>query len=184
MKTAIALAALAGLISSAQAQFYGLTALHSGSPIHFLPVNAAGESLHLGGISTHYCPEDVQQEGGCPNTVMTNFMGGNGGLSMGALVPGGQMVYVDSKCGAVKYTQPHSAFIPVGASTDGFSFAQGPSFGTLSWGNGFVACNDTGDGTWSVYAILPNVTLPDAPRCFGFDAIATNETEPAAWEYT
>lgn len=92
-------------------------------------------------------------------------------------------VYIDPTCGAVKYTQAHSAFIPAGAITDGFVFTQGPSFGTLSWGQGFVACNDTEDGIWSVYAVLPNVTLPAAPRCLGFDAIATNETKPAAWQY-
>ncbi|KAK1059672.1 hypothetical protein LTR33_013092 [Friedmanniomyces endolithicus] len=184
MKTAIALASLAAFTTSVQAQYFALTAVHSGSPIHFLPVNAAGGILQLGGISTHYCPETVQHEGGCPNTVFTNFLGGNGGLSMGALVPGGQVAYVDPKCGAVKYTEPHSAFIPVGATTDGFSFTQGSSFGILSWGEGFIACNDTGDGTWSVYAFMPNVTLPDASHCLGFDAVATNETKAAAWEYT
>lgn len=91
MKTSI-VTAVAGILSSSQAQLYGLTAVRSGSPIHFLPVNAGGLNLYLGGISTHYCPDEVQQEGGCPDTVMTNFVGGNGGLSMGALVPGGQNV--------------------------------------------------------------------------------------------
>jgi len=42
----------------------------------------------------------------------------------------------------VKYTEPHSAFIPVGAITDGFSFTQGSSFGILSWGEGFIVSYD------------------------------------------
>ena len=42
----------------------------------------------------------------------------------------------------MKYTEPHSAFIPAGAVTDGFSFSQGSSFGILSWGEGFTVSYD------------------------------------------
>ena len=69
MKTTTAMATLAGIMSTAQAQYLSLTSVRSDSPIHFLPVNAANSSLHLGGISTHYCPQPEQQAGVCPNTV-------------------------------------------------------------------------------------------------------------------
>jgi len=42
----------------------------------------------------------------------------------------------------VKYTEPHSAFIPAGAVTDGFSFTQGSSVNILSWGEGFIVSYD------------------------------------------
>ncbi|KAK3622136.1 hypothetical protein LTR56_022362 [Elasticomyces elasticus] len=182
MKTATIVAAAAGILATTQAQLYSLTAIRSGSPIHYLPVNAGNYSLFLGGKSAHYCPESVQEVGGCPNTERTNFAGGEGGLSMGAVVPGGQNVYIEPTCGFIKYTQAHSGFILPGSITDGFNFTQGRSFGTLTAGDGFLACPDNADGTWSVHAVLPNVTMPDT--CLGFEAIATKDTKAAAWQYT
>ncbi|KAK3073089.1 hypothetical protein LTR53_005617 [Teratosphaeriaceae sp. CCFEE 6253] len=192
MKATHLLGAIAGIASTTQAQYISLMSVRSASPVHFLPVNAANFGLHLGGISTHYCPQSMQSAGACPNTVRTNFLGGEGSLSMGAIVPGGQQVYIDPASGALKYTQAHSGIIPAGAITTGFTLTQGPSFGSLSWGDGFVACNDTDDGTWSIYAVLPNVTHTNteaeadagATSCLGFDAIASNQTSAAAWQYT
>lgn len=100
---------LAGLIAisaaMANAQYIGLMSVRSASPVHLLPVQAAGQRLYLGGTSAHHCPSDMQTLGACPNTDDTNFEGGDGELFMGAIVPGGQQVYIDATCGAVSYTQ-------------------------------------------------------------------------------
>ena len=63
--------------------------------------------------------------GDCPDTDYTNFVGGGegvpGSLAMGTIVPGGQMVYIDPVCGAVRYTQAHSAYMPNGSITTGWT---------------------------------------------------------------
>jgi hypothetical protein len=38
---------------------FGVTAARSGSPIHFLPLTAAGSKFWLGGKSQTYCPDIV-----------------------------------------------------------------------------------------------------------------------------
>lgn len=38
---------------------FGVTATHSGSPIHLLPLTAAGSKFWLGGKSQTYCPDVV-----------------------------------------------------------------------------------------------------------------------------
>lgn len=38
---------------------FGVTAARSGSPIHFLPLTAAGSKVWLGGKSQTYCPDVV-----------------------------------------------------------------------------------------------------------------------------
>jgi hypothetical protein len=38
---------------------FGVTAARSGSPIHFLPLTAAGSKFWLGGKSQTYCPDVV-----------------------------------------------------------------------------------------------------------------------------
>ena len=63
----------------------------------------------------------------------------------------------------------------------GWSYSAGSAFGTLSYESGLVACNETAGGDWGVFALLPTGTLPG--DCLGFDALTSNETEPAAWEY-
>lgn len=47
---------------------FGVIALHSGSPIHFLSLNAAGGKFWLGGKTKTYCPDNV----GVPCNKLTN----------------------------------------------------------------------------------------------------------------
>lgn len=182
MKAAAALAAMTSLITSAKAQYFGVIAARSASPIHLQPIEAAGLRLQIGGTSAHYCPQAMETEGLCPNTQITNFEGGNGDLFMGAITPGGQQVYIDPQCGAMSYTIAHSAAMPNGSITDGWTLDQGEQFGFLAWKNGLLACNTTVGGPWAVYGVIPGVTPPG--DCLGFDALTSNMTDPAAWEYT
>lgn len=52
---------------------FGVVAIRSGSPIHFLPVNAAGQRFWLGGQPVSYCPSTVEEVGGCPPGDATAF---------------------------------------------------------------------------------------------------------------
>lgn len=84
MKSAILIAAISALVSSASAaNFFSVIAARSGSPIHLQELSANGESLWIGKKTGSFCPATVQKQGGCPKGTHTNFDGGNGGLGMG-----------------------------------------------------------------------------------------------------
>lgn len=97
----VSLAALAGLASSASAQYFGVIAAHSGSPIHLSPLSANGEEIWIGKSTSAYCPKKVVGPKNCPKGKETNFAGGDGSLAMGTEVPGGQQVYIDKGTGAL-----------------------------------------------------------------------------------
>jgi hypothetical protein len=187
MKTTFSIAAFTGLLSTASAQYFGLTSARSASDIHYLSVSASGESLWLNKTTAAYCPSDVEELGACPPGNTTVFGGGNGGLSMGVVVPGGQQVYIEAETGAVKYTIAHSAAIPEDAIVTGWTNKQADGFGILSnEKGGFVACpaNATGPdaGAWEVFAALECVTFAD--DCLSFDALSSNTTAAGAWQYS
>ncbi|KXL47783.1 hypothetical protein M433DRAFT_140650 [Acidomyces richmondensis BFW] len=172
-------ASLASMATALVESYFGVIAARSGSPINFLPMQARGLSLWIGGNSAHYCP--IEEESVCPNTTMTNFLGGRGELTMGAIVPGGQQVYIDPTTGSVNYTEAHSAIVPDGAILDGWNRTEGEYFGYLSWKGGLQACNSTVGGPYGVYAVLPNVKAPG--DCMKMELLTGNETKPDAWQY-
>lgn len=88
--------------TTASTQYISILASRPNSIIHQQPLQAAGLALQLGGLSTHYCPPRAQAYGYCPDTVETNFLCGDGTCGMGALVPGGQDVYVDIHYGTAR----------------------------------------------------------------------------------
>jgi hypothetical protein len=181
MKTTSTVAALTGLLSTASAQYFGLTSARSASPIHYQSVSASGQSLWLNKVTASYCPESVKELNACPPGNVTVFAGGDDTLSMGTVVPGGQQVYIDTD-GAVKYTQAHSAAIPEGAIVTGWTTSPGNGFGILSNSNGgFVACPSE-NNSWKVYIGLECVEFDSA--CLGFDALTSNTTEAGAWQYS
>ncbi|KAL2852991.1 hypothetical protein BJX68DRAFT_48648 [Aspergillus pseudodeflectus] len=165
---------------------FTVMASRSASPIHFLPMNAAGQSFWLGGSPATYCP----LPSGCPPGDLT-VLAGNGG-SLSVTVPGGQQIYVSPE-GALKFTQAHSASIPAGSSRGPFEYVPGAAnqpFGHYvysGWGaSGFMAC-PTEDSKWQVFAALQNATVPsgNVKDCLGFSAIATPTNETGnAWQYT
>lgn len=50
---------------------FGVTAARSGSPIHFLPLTAAGSHFYLGGKSQTYTPEGVNLGKPTNDTILT-----------------------------------------------------------------------------------------------------------------
>jgi len=184
MKTITTLTTFTSLLATTQAQYFRALATRAGSPINLLPINAAGLRLWIGGETASYCPTVVQAQGGCPNTTGTNFANGNQYLDMGAVVPGGQQVYVEPTCGAVSYTQAHSAYMPAGAITDGWTVDPGSFYSSLSWRpwkKGLVACNTSVGGPWGVYGVLDGVTPPG--DCVEFHILTLPQNLPAAWQY-
>ncbi|BCS18906.1 putative IgE binding protein [Aspergillus puulaauensis] len=164
---------------------FTVMATRSASPIHFLPLNAAGQSFWLGGKPSTYCP----LPSGCP-PGNTTVLAGNG-AALSVVVPGGQQVYV-APSGALKFTQAHSAYIPPGSSYGPFEYkpgAQGSSFGYYEysgWGaKGFMAC-PTDDNRWQVFAALQNATVPsgEVKDCLGFNALAVPSNQTGqTWQY-
>jgi hypothetical protein len=184
MKTTSTLAAVTGLISAASAQYFGLTAARSASPIHYQTLTASSQSIWLNKATSAYCPENIEALGSCPSGEFTTFGGGEGRLGMGVVVPGGQEVYIEPDTGAVKYTIAHSAMKPEGSIVSGWTTAAGNGFGILSNENGgFLACPcEEEEGAWKVFAALEGLEFDDA--CLGFSALASNATEAGAWQYT
>lgn len=107
-------------------------------------------------------------------------------------VPGGQQVYVDPK-GAVRFTSPHSAYMPPGSVTGPFEYtAPVPNGNNLgSWtfkgqgASGFMAC-PTEDKRYQVFAARKDAEVPgnDTSKCLGFNAATSQFNGTAAWEYT
>lgn len=185
----------------------------SASPVHLLPMNAAGTYFYLGGKPSTYCPEAVSQVAPCPSGNVTAFAGNGGALvcisnnppprvntqeskltgNQDVSVPGGQAIYVDSN-GALRFTQPHSASMGQGSSTGPFQYTPGSSSGNGlgqyaykgQGASGFVAC-PTDDNKYQVFAGLANITAPkgDASDCLGFSALTSvyQGNGTAAWEY-
>jgi hypothetical protein len=182
MKTFTTVAALNTLFLTTSAQYFGLISSRSASPIHYQTVSASNQSLWLNKPTASYCPPNIKDIGGCPAGNTTDFAGGDNTLGMGAVVPGGQQVYIDAETGAVKYTIAHSAAIPQGDIQTGWNLTEGESFGYLANEHGgFIACPAEND-SWQVYVALECLEFDDA--CLGFSAIASNSTAAAAWQYT
>ncbi|RMZ86087.1 hypothetical protein DV737_g100, partial [Chaetothyriales sp. CBS 132003] len=168
---------------------YGVIAARSGSPIHLLPLNAAGFSFHLGGSTASYCPTSVTEQGGvCPPGNVTVLLGT---CSLDDEVPGGQQIWATPD-GAIGYTQAHSISVPIDSVPCPFSYSKqaGEQFGHLSTSvfgaSGLMACPNP-NGSWDVFAALQNATVPngDVSSCLGFDALTVDyiSDTAAAWQY-
>ena len=184
MKSFTTVAALNTLFLTTSAQYFGLISSRSASPIHYQTVSASNQSLWLNKPTAAYCPPNIQSiAGACPPGNSTNFAGGDNSLGMGAVVPGGQQVYIDAETGAVKYTIAHSVSKPEGSIVTGWSTAAGNGFGILSnEAGGFLACPcEAEEGVWKVYAALEGLEFDD--ECLGFSALASNATDAGAWQY-
>ncbi|KAF2650941.1 hypothetical protein K491DRAFT_696843 [Lophiostoma macrostomum CBS 122681] len=162
--------------------YFNVMAARSGSPIHFNSLTARGNKFYLGGgPPSSYCPPQVGTS--CPVGNTTTLAGGDGYLSLGVMVPGGQQAYIDAD-GSLSYTIEHSAYVPSGAILDGWNKTEnvGDHFGTLQWTNGLIACPPATEGTgWQVFGQRENATF--SPDCLGFDALTINATGVGAWQY-
>ncbi|CAK4031718.1 Hypothetical predicted protein [Lecanosticta acicola] len=174
-------------------QTFTLIAARSASPIHLQAINATGGGLWIGKPQATYCP-NATAEGipiPCPQSSQTIFTGPDEethGIALDVDVPGGQMLYIDPTCGAVRYTTAHSEEEPAGALTGGWTLDQLASFGELAYVNGTVFCPETGSvqdpdlkTAWQMFAALDGLNFTN---CLGADLLTTNATGPGAWEYS
>jgi hypothetical protein len=106
------------------------------------------------------------------------------------MVPGGQQIYA-LPSGLVGFTQPHSAFQPMGSLPCPFAHYQeeGVPYGRLK-ANVFgarelVACPTREDG-WQMYLSVSQQSAPtgDPNDCIIFEALTLESSHIAAWEYT
>jgi hypothetical protein len=150
--------------------YFGVISARSASPIHLMPLTARGGKFYLGGgPPSSYCPESVGS--GCPAGNDTVFAGGDGTLSLGVVVPGGQQVYV-AQNGALSYTIAHSANIPAGSIVDQFSKdapSNGNSFGYLNFELGFIACPAGAGNGYQVFGQVDGGKF--GSDCLGFSAL-------------
>lgn len=70
MKFTSTLAAAAGVVATAQAQYFSVISARSASPIHLRPLQARNYGIWIGGEAATYCPEVAAPS--CPNTTYTN----------------------------------------------------------------------------------------------------------------
>lgn len=167
--------------TSTPSTFAGL-AIRSASDIHYLSVNANGQSFWLGKNTTTYCPASAGVP--CPandTTPQTVFASANSGTaSLDVTVPGGQQVYV-SGTGALKFTAPHSANTGEGAVVDGFSVSD---LHLQFQGQDWYACPDAEvDNVWGVYAASVYAG-DDVDQCLGFAFRTVDAGDAqAVWEY-
>ncbi|KAF1949309.1 hypothetical protein CC80DRAFT_497625 [Byssothecium circinans] len=177
MKT---VAAFSALVASTMAQgYFGVISARSASPIHLLPLNANGGKFTLGGSPSPHCPPEVGEVCNAYPGNETVFAGGDGTLSLGVIVPGGQQVYV-APDGALSYTAPHSVYKPEGSIVDGWSRTEGENFGNLIFTSGLIACPTTEGKPWQVYG---NIAAVNSTSCLGFSSLTVNTTDAGAWEY-
>ncbi|MCJ1431595.1 hypothetical protein MMC27_000950 [Xylographa pallens] len=165
---------------------FTIIAAHSASPIHLQAVNAVNQSFFIGVPPSSYCPAPPVTD--CPAGTTTT-VGVNGKAAFLAVeVPGGQQIFV-RRHGALGFTAPHSATLPAGAYTSGFSLVPGTGGGLGDFGfanaagQGFLACPTTPAGP--PYQVFVDVKGFKGNRtaCIGFDAL-TESAPVGAWEYT
>ncbi|KAF1916385.1 hypothetical protein BDU57DRAFT_529460 [Ampelomyces quisqualis] len=164
--------------------YFTVISARSASPVHLQPLTARGGKFYLGGgPPSSYCPA-AQVGAACPSGNTTTLAGGEGTLSLGVIVPGGQQVYV-APDGALSYTVAHSASVPEGSIRDQFSVEEPSgtnSFGYLNFETGFVACPGTGADTgYQVFGQVDGATF--GPECLGFNALTSQVDGPDAWQY-
>ncbi|KAL3428177.1 IgE-binding protein [Phlyctema vagabunda] len=185
----VLVSALAGLAAAAPAPAarqssgsFSAIATRSGSPIHLSSIHANGGKFWIGKETASYCPVDPSS---CPPGQDTAFSAGAGGLALDVVVPGGQQAYVDPT-GALSFTQAHSAAIPEGSITTGFSYNASTGangLGSLTFGNattGFFACPSEGNAT--TYQIFAGSEFDSS--CYGFGFTTAPFEGAAAWQYT
>ncbi|KAK2765013.1 hypothetical protein FQN54_008712 [Arachnomyces sp. PD_36] len=152
--------------------------------VHMQKIQAAGQKFWIGGEPATYCPTSVGDL--CPPGNETVIIGTS---SLDALVPGGQMMYVE-KSGSVGFTQAHSVSIPEGADIGGFTYAPGvyhDYYNYIGFGaDGFMACPSDDSDFLQVFANFENATVPtgDVEDCIPFAAFAYHYDGPTpAWQY-
>ncbi|KAK7756957.1 hypothetical protein SLS62_000973 [Diatrype stigma] len=149
-------------------------------------INANGGKFWVNRETSAYCPDGIE---GLDCTQLpgtsTVFTGGNGTLSLNVAVPGGQQVYI-APDGSLSYTEPHSASMPDGSVSTGFSRQRSESFGAPvnvfnSIMEGWVACPVTeGEPRERTYQLFAGL---QKEGCYDTAVRSYTSEGPNAWEY-
>lgn len=123
----------------------------------------------------------------------------NSGRKKDVAVPGGQLAYVASN-GAVGYTQAHSALLPPGSVTEGFSWTPLHTNSVLGergyldfqtpgeTSSGFFACPTVPDfvpgATYQIYAAVPGLSCGNCIELGKLLTVQYKAAEFGAWQYT
>lgn len=157
--------------------------------IHGLPITASSLHWNIGGNTSSYCP--VAQVGeACPKGDATSMRIYDDRVSMNTMVPGGQQAYLDPYS-YMAYTQAHSAYIPSGSKTTGFTAYEGGGFVNLNGGGwGWVACppraSGGGGGLWGLVARNESTAASlDSSGCkeVNLKVVRWERQEYGAWQY-
>ncbi|MCJ1287327.1 hypothetical protein MMC26_006675 [Xylographa opegraphella] len=165
---------------------FTIIAAHSASPIHLQAVNAANQSFFIGAGPSTSCPQPPVIE--CPPGTTTTVGVNDGAAYLAVEVPGGQQIYVEHS-GALGFTAAHSASLPAGAYTSGFTLIPGTNGGLGDFGfanaagQGFLACPTTASAG-PPYQVFVDVEgfRGNLSACIGFDAL-THSAGVGAWQY-
>ncbi|KAL8944497.1 MAG: hypothetical protein Q9216_000407 [Gyalolechia sp. 2 TL-2023] len=114
------------------------------------------------------------------------------------VVPGGQSIYAAPNS-ILRYTSPHSDWVPWGSARQTFNATFGGSDGSLGrftlggpdgpQGSGFAACPVTAEGPYLVCADIENVSEDNLPggsedECLLFTALTVPYTGEPVWQYS
>ncbi|KAK6355158.1 hypothetical protein TWF696_004278 [Orbilia brochopaga] len=175
-----------------EAQAYTLMAIRSASPIHYGSLQASGQKFYIGlDKPSSYCPSPPVDPKACPSGKATSIAWGESGPYMNVMVPGGQRLYI-APDRSLSYTQAHSAFIPDGSITDGFTRGekQENTLTPISHGSdAFLACpTKQGAGPYQIFVGQPtDAAVPSgkASDCIPFAAEGVEFTGErfGAWQY-
>ena len=109
-----------------------------------------------------------------------------GTISLDAIVPGGQTVYVDAD-GSLSFAAAHTRGLPDGATDTPFTYTPAPSNGTVgnlsfgSNGEGFFACPT--NGTFPYQVLVATAGDARATDCIGINLATSTFTGDEAWQY-
>ncbi|KAI1181129.1 hypothetical protein F4777DRAFT_3308 [Nemania sp. FL0916] len=164
------------------------TGQNSGTCFHGTPVHASGLKFFINKPTSTYCPDGVSGLN-CSDfsgTGTTFVMGeGSTSLSLDTTVPGGQQVYIGPD-GSLSYTQAHSAAIPAGSTTTGFSRDQGaasdaPVYLSSANSTWFLCPVSEGTPTERAYQVIAASEQPEG--CIA-TKLRTYAPEPGqVWQY-
>ncbi|KAF3921984.1 hypothetical protein ABW20_dc0104473 [Dactylellina cionopaga] len=169
-----------------------MMSLRSASPIHFGRVDASGQKFYIGlERPSSYCPTPPVSPKDCPSGNSTSLAWNEYGPYMNVLVPGGQRLYI-APDGSLSYTQAHSASMPPGSITEGFTLGpkQENTLRSISHtSGGFIACPVKKNvGPWMVFVgKVTDKVVPSghAADCLGFsnNGIEFKSERFGAWQY-
>lgn len=171
---------------------YGIMALRSASPVHFLQVNAIAGRLYLGGQTTSYCPPEQEYNSECPPGNATIFAGSCALASKSPQYPSGQTIW-NRDDGTIGYdfsqVRPDNTYnCPWYIGTSENTAFNGTIESTPG-ADGFVACPTAQTGTWQLMRSVGSALKPpqgDASACLGVSLVALgyNATRYGAWVYS